>query len=219
MKTLSVCDIRPHPSTVDTAFEKAMVEEVLPGAGDVYPAGEVFVRGLYRRTGEDFPTGYRCLVYSDRPSDSAFFGMRKAIESLGAETAEPWHRSLTAAEDEQAALEPVRNPATTGLIMITVHRSLRMIPEGFEAQLNAALLAEVRFRTRVNNTIAAFWTRDDTAVEGRIEYLVVVFGQYMTEPRLNTDVLQTISDAHGVIVGSEPFRLVGTVTGDSAVTA
>lgn len=219
MKTLSVCDIRLHPSTVDTAFEKAMIEDVLPGAGDVYPAGEVFVRGLYRRTGEDFPTGYRCLVYSDQPSDSTFFGTRNVIESLGADTAEPWHRSLTGTEDEQAALEPVRNPATTGLIMITVHRALRLIPDEFEARLDAALLEEVRFRTRVNNTIAAFWTRDDGAVEGRIEYLVVVFGQYMTEPRLNTDVLQTISDAHGVIVGSEPFRLVGTVTGEPVGTA
>ncbi|WP_236790949.1 hypothetical protein [Amycolatopsis sp. GM8] len=216
MKTLSVCDIRLHPSTVDTDFEKAMVEEVLPGAGDGYPAGGVFTRALYRRTGEDFPPGYRCLVYSDRPGDSGFFGMRKAIEPLGAHTAEPWHRSLRGSADEEAALEPVRNSATTGLIMITVHRSLRLIPEDFEAPLDAALLAEVRFRTRVNNSIAAFWTRDDTAVEGRIEYLVVVFGQYMTAPRLNTGVLQTISDTNGVIVGSDSFRHVGTVAGDPA---
>jgi hypothetical protein len=215
MKSLSVCDIRLHPSTVDTAFEKAMVEEVLPGADDVYPAGEVFVRSLYRRTGEDFPTGYRCLVYSDRPSDSAFFGMRKAIESLGAHTAEPWHRSLTGSAEEEA----VHNPAHTGLIMIIVHRALRLIPEEFEAQLDAALLEEVRVRTRVNNTMAAFWTRDDSIVEGRIEYLVVVFGQYMTVPRFNTGVLQTISDALGVIVGSESFRHVGTVTGELAGTA
>ncbi len=217
MKTISVCDMRLNPSTVDTDFQKAMIEEVLPGAGDGYPAGETLVRFLYRRTGEDFPAGYRCLVYSGRPGDSAFFGMRKAIESLGAHTAEPWHRTLTGADE--AVREPVGNPARSGLIMITVHRALRLIPEEFEVQLDAALLKEIQLRTRVNNSTAAFWTRDDSVVEGRIEYLVFVFGQYMTPPRLNTDVLQKISDERGVVVSSEPFRLVGTVTSDSAETA
>jgi hypothetical protein len=100
--------------------------------------------------------------------------------------------------------------------MITVYLSRRLIAEDFEAQLDAALQQEVTTRTRVNNTLAAFWTRDDSVVEGRIEYIMAALGQYMTEPRLREDTLAKIYDARGVIVDSESFHHIGTVSADPA---
>jgi hypothetical protein len=214
MRYLSVCDIRLHPSTVDSDFEKAMVQDVLPNAEDTaYPANGLFIHSLFRRVGEDFPTGYRCLVHSDRTSDSGFFGMRRAIEPLGAYVAEPRYRPLGG---NLGTYETLRNGNAPGLVMMTVHLPLRLIREKFEMQLEAALLEEVTIRTRVNNSLAAVWTRDDGVVEGRIEYIVAVFGQYMTKPRLQAGTLEKISDACGVIVDSESFHHVGTVTGEQA---
>lgn len=64
MRNLSMCDVRLHPSTVGSDFQKAMVQEVLPGAGDVAcPTGTLFIRSLYRRAGEDFPL---VLLHRDR---------------------------------------------------------------------------------------------------------------------------------------------------------
>src|SRR5262245_18530767 len=150
MRNLSMCDIRLHPSTVDSDFEKAMVQEVLPGASDVEdPRDGLFIRSLYRRVGKDFPPGYRCVVHSDRTSDSGFFGMRLPTESLGACTAEPRYRPLGGGlPTDEAALDTVRDRNTPGLVMITVYLSLRLIPEDFEAQLDIALLEEVTVRTR-----------------------------------------------------------------------
>jgi hypothetical protein len=217
MRNLSICDIRLHPSTVDSDFEKAMVQEVLPGAGGAYPTDALFIRSLYRRVGADFPPGYRCVVHSDRAGDSEFFGLRPAIESLGAYTAEPRYRPLGGAlPTDDAALSVARDRTAPGLVMVTVYLSRRLIAEQFEAQLDAALQEEVTVRTRANNTLAAFWTRDDSVVKGRIEYIVAALGQYVTEPRLREDTLQKISGALGVIVDSESFRHVGTVAGDPA---
>jgi len=216
MRNLSLCDIRLHPSTVDSDFEKAMVQDVLPGAGGVaYPADVLFIRSLYRRGGKDFPPGYRCVVHSDQAGDREFFGLRPAIESLEAYTAEPRYRPLGGGlPTDEAALGVVRDGTAPGLAMVTVYLSRRLIAEDFEAQLDAALQEEVTARTRVNNTLAAFWTKDDSVVAGRIEYIVAALGQYMTEPRLREGTLQKISDARGVIVDSESFHHVGTVTGD-----
>lgn len=218
MRTLSLCDIRLHPSTVDTDFEKSMVQDVLPDtSGVAYPAGALFIRSLYRRVGEDFPPGYRCLVHADQAGGSELFGLRPAIESLSAYTAEPRCHPLGGAlPTDEEALGVARDRTAPGLVMITVHLSRRLITEQFEAELNAALRKEVTARTRVNNTLAAFWTRGDDAATGRIEYIVAALGQYMTEPRLRPDTLQQIYDALGVIVDSQSFHHVGTAAGGPA---
>jgi hypothetical protein len=211
-RTLTICDIQLHPSTAETVFEEAMVQQVLPDAEHPpHPAGLLFVRSLYRAEAEEFPPAYRCLVHSTRGADGGAFGIRRGAHLLGAQATEPRSRPVVGAlPDHQAAILAVRSR----LVMVTIHLPLRMIPEAFEEELAAALSGEVEVATRVNNIRAAFWTRDETATTDRIEYLVAAFGAFM-QPKLRGDTLDQIEAAGATVVNSLAFSHVGTIPGES----
>ncbi|GAA0401214.1 hypothetical protein GCM10009530_61320 [Microbispora corallina] len=215
MRNLTFCDIRLHPSTVDSAFQEAMTGDVMPGAGDLpHPPGTLFVRSLYREAGYGFPPAYRCIVNSVLVSDTGFFGMRHRIARLGADTKEPRFRLVAGAvPDDEAALDVLRMRDGHSLVMAAVHLPLRMIQETFEKELVAALEEEVAVPSRFSALTGAIWTRDDEAVPGRVEYLVAATGDF-AELRLRPRTLERIEAAGGRLVESRGFRHVGTVSGD-----
>ncbi|MFI7040996.1 hypothetical protein ACIBI0_30305 [Microbispora rosea] len=212
MRNLTFCDIRLHPSTVDSAFEEAMTGDVMPGADTPpHPPGTLFVRSLYREAGYGFPPAYRCVVHSVLVSDTRFFGMRPRIARLGADTKEPRFRLVAgAAPDDETALDVLRAQDGHSLVMATVHLPLRMIQESFEKELAAAIEEEVAEPSRISAASGAIWTRDDEAVHGRIEYLVAATGDF-AELRLRSRTVERIEAAGGTLVESRGFHHVGTV--------
>lgn len=212
MRNLTFCDVRLHPSTVDTAFEEAMTGDVMPGAGALpHPPGTLFVRSLYREAGYGFPPAYRCVVHSIQVSDTGFFGMRPRIARLGADTKEPRLRPVAGAvPDDETALGVLRTRDDHALVMAAVHLPLRMIQEAFEKELVAALEEEVTEPSRFSAVSGAIWTRDDEAVPGRVEYLVAATGDF-AELRLRPRTVERIEAAGGRLVESRGFRHVGTV--------
>ncbi|MGN9812828.1 hypothetical protein ACTMSW_26185 [Micromonospora sp. BQ11] len=213
MRNLITCDARLQPSAVAATFEEAMLQDVLPNAGDdgSLPPGTLFVRSLYRAAGDGFPPEYRCLVITTLGCNGGFFGMRRRMHLLGAEIDEPQTRPLAGAlPDDETAL---RKLGSRTLVTLTVRIPLRLIQEEFEKELLAALGGEVGVATRVNNVTAALWTRDDTVVSGRVEYQVAAFGAFL-RPQLRDDTLKQIRTAGGDVVESRVFHHVGTVAGD-----
>jgi hypothetical protein len=215
MRTLTTCDILLNASTVTSTFEEAVVRDILPGAGDPpHPPGTLFVRSLFSAAGDGFPPAYRCIVLSNLAVGGGFFGMGNAMQLLGAEVREPRPRLLAGMlPSEVEALDALRFGHSRSLVMVTVHLPLRMIQEAFESELVAALAGEVGVATRVNNIAAAFWTRDDTVVSGRTEYLVAAIGSFM-RPQLREGTLDRIRAAGGDVIESLVFHHVGTVSDD-----
>ncbi|MEU6430602.1 hypothetical protein ABZ860_32305 [Microbispora sp. NPDC046973] len=220
MRNLTFCDIRLHPSTVDSAFEEAMTGDVMPGAGDPpHPPGTLFVRSLYREAGYGFPPAYRCVVNSILVGDTGFFGMRPRIARLGADVKEPRVRPVAGAvPDDETALDVLRTRDGHSLVMAAVHLPLRMIQETFEKELVAALEEEVTVPSRFSAVSGAIWTRDDEAVNGRVEYLVAATGDF-AELRLRPRTVERIEAAGGRLVESRGFHHVGTVSDEPAPQA
>ncbi|WP_248960016.1 hypothetical protein [Sphaerisporangium perillae] len=215
MRNLTFCDIRLHPSTVTSTFEEAMTGDIMPKAGDLpHPPGTLFVRSLYREAGDGFPPTYRCVVNSILVSDSGFFGMRRRVQRLGAETTDPRFRLVAGVlPDDEAALDVLRPGDSHSLVMVTIHLPLRMIQEDFERELVLALEDEVGVPSRVNNADAAFWTRDDSVVPGRTEYVVAAIGGFASL-QLRPGNRARIEKAGGALVETRGFHHVGTVSGD-----
>jgi hypothetical protein len=214
MRNLTMCDIRLHPSTVSSAFEEAMVGDVMPRAGDpLQSPGILFVRSLYAAADEVFPPVYLCIVDSTWVTDAGFFRMRDRVRELGADPGERRFRLLAGSlPGLDTALEAERSGRSRGLVMLAIHLPFGKGEQVFEEELLAALKGEVGVATRVNNVDAAFWTRDDEVVPGNTEYLVAAIGDFM-EPRLRDDTLTKIRAAGGNVVESRAYRLVGTAPG------
>ena len=214
MRNLTMCDIRLHPSTVADTFEGAMLEDVLPHAGDELQHPEsLFVRSLYAATDEEFPPVYRCIVDSIWVTDRSFFRMRDKVRELGADPDEHRFRLLAGnLPDHEQALEVLRSGRARGLVMLAIHLPFGKGEPGFEEELLTALKDEVGVATRVNNVYAAFWTRDDSVVPGNTEYLVAAIGDFM-QPQLRKDTIAQIEAAGGEVAESRAYRLVGTVPG------
>ena len=214
MRNLTVCDIRLHPSTVVDTFEKAMVEDVLPHAGDELQHPEsLFVRSLYSAGDESFPPAYRCIVHSTWVTDSGFFRMRDKVRELGADPSQSRFRLLAGSlPDDEQALEVVRSGRGRGLVMLAIHLPFGTGEQAFEEELVSALNDEVGVATRVNNVYAAFWTRDDSIVPGNTEYLVAAIGDFM-QPQLRRDTVAQIEAAGGEVAESQAYGLVVTVPG------
>ncbi|MFC6081401.1 hypothetical protein [Sphaerisporangium aureirubrum] len=211
MRNLTFCDIRLHPSTVTSTFEKAMTTDVMPGAGDLpHPPGTLFVRSLYREAGDGFPPAYLCVVNSVLVSDSGFFAMRPRIQQLGADTTDPRFRSVAGALPyDEAALDVLRLRPSHSLLLVTVHLPLRMIQEIFEQELVLALQDEISIPSRVNNAEAAFWTRDDSIVPGRVEYIIAAIGSFPS-PTLRPGNRARIEKAGGTITTTHRYHHVTT---------
>ena len=205
MRNLTMCDIRLHASTVADSFEKAMVEDVLPHAGDELQHPEsLFVRSLYAAADEAFPPAYRCIVDSTWVTDRGFFRMRDKARELGADADEIQFRLLAGSlPDDEQALEVLRSGRARGLVMLAIHLPFGKGEPAFEEELLAALKDEVGVATRVNNVYAAFWTRDDSIVPGNTEYLVAAIGDFM-QPQLRKDTLAQIEAAGGDVAESRP---------------
>jgi hypothetical protein len=213
MRTLTLCDIRLHPSTTVDDFEKAMVSDVMPNAGDpAHPSGTPFVRSLYRIRSDTFPPEYRCVVQSSGATDAAFFGMRRRIHLLGADVGEPRQRPIVGALPSEAdALSVLRSGRARHLELLTLHLPLRLIQEQFEGELLCALRDEVGVATRVNNADAALIGRGDTPVNRRTEYVVAVIGDF-PRPSLRDDTLAEIRAARAQLIESLSLRHIGTVS-------
>ncbi len=214
MRNLTMCDIQLHPSTLVDTFEKAMVEDVLPNAGDELQHPEsLFVRSLYAVGDESFPPAYRCIVDSTWVTDRGFFRMREKVSELGADPSESAFRPLAGSlPDDEKALEVLRSGRGRGLVMLAIHLPFGTGEQAFEEELVGALNDEVGIATRVNNVYAAFWTRDDSIVPGNTEYLVTAIGDYM-QPHLRPDTLAQIEAAGGQVAESRAYGLVATVPG------
>jgi hypothetical protein len=215
MRNLTICDIALHASTEVMAFEQAMVEDVLPHAGDELqnPDDTLFVRSLYRATTEEFPPRYRCVVDSIWVTDNGFFRMRDKIRDLGADPGRSRFRLMfDSLPDNDEALAVLRTRPYRGMVMLDIHLPFGAGEAQFEAALLAALKDEVDVATRVNNVYAAFWTRDDEVVIGNTEYLVVAIGDFM-EPHLRPGTLEQIAGAGGNVVDSQLYHLVHLVPG------
>jgi hypothetical protein len=214
VRNLTFCDIRLHAATETSAFERAMLDDVMPNAGDAaHPPDTLFIRGLYRTAGDGFPPEYRCVVNSILVSDNGFFGMRRRIRDLGAEAGAPRFRLVAGAlPDDATATHLAHTGASPSLLMVAVHLPLRMIQESFEKELVAALDDEVGVSTRVNNVHAAFWTRDDAVVPGRTEYLIAATGTFM-RLQLRPGTVQRLESAGGTVVQTRAFQHIGTVSG------
>ncbi|MEU6408367.1 hypothetical protein [Microbispora sp. NPDC046933] len=219
MRNLTFCDIRLHPSAVDSAFEEAMTGDVMPGAGDLpHPPGALFVRSLYREAGYGFPPAYRCVVNSVLVSDIEFFGMRPRIARLGADAKKPRRRLVAGAvPDEETALDVLRTGEAHSLVMAVVHLPPRMIQDPVEKELVAAIEEEIATPSRFSTVTGAIWTRDE-GDQGRIEYLIAATGDF-AEMRLRPRTVERIEAAGGTLVESRGFRHVGTVQGEPAPQA
>jgi hypothetical protein len=220
MRNLTTCDADLHPSTVASEFERGMLQDVLPNAGErPLPHGALFVRSLYRAAGDEFPPAYRCVVNTTLVSDAGFFGMRRGMHLLGADATDPRFRVLAGAlPSDEAALATLQDDPGHTLVMLTAHVPLRLIQESFEKELRIALSGEVGVATRVNNVHAAFWTRNDSVLVGRVEYQLAVLGHFL-RPHLRDDTLKQIQAAGGEVFEPRVFHHVGTVAGDPAATA
>jgi len=214
MRNLTICDIQLHPSAVASAFEQAMIGDVMPHAGDPdQPSGSLFVRSLYHGPEEAFPPAYRCIVDSTWVTDTGFFRMRDPVRALGAEPGEGRFRLLAGnLPGDQAALEILRSGRYRTMIMLVIHLPFGQDEQAFEQALRAALKDVVGVITRANSVLAAFWTKDDKVVIGNTEYLVAALGDYM-DPELSDDTLAPIRAAGGDIVESRAWHLIGTVPG------
>ena len=215
MRNLTICDVQLHASTEVAAFEQAMVEDVLPHAGDELqnPDDTLFVRSLYRSTTDEFPPRYRCVVDSTWVTDNGFFRMRDKIRDLGADPGKSRFRLMfDSLPDNDEALAVLRTRPYRGMVMLDIHLPFGAGEPQFEAALLAALKDEVGVATRVNNVYAAFWTRDDEVVFGNTEYLVVAIGDFM-RPALRPDTLEQIAAASGEVVESQLYHLVHVVPG------
>lgn len=215
MRNLTLCDLQLHASTEVAAFEQAMVEDVLPHAGDELqnPDETLFVRSLYRATTDEFPPRYRCVVDSTWVTDTGFFRMRDKMRDLGAEPGKSRFRLMfNSLPDNDEALAVLRTRPYRGMVMLDIHLPFGAGEPQFEAALLAALDDEVGVATRVNNVYAAFWTRDDEVVFGNTEYLVVAIGDFM-QPHLRPDTLDQIAAASGKVVESQLYHLIHIVPG------
>jgi hypothetical protein len=214
MRNLTICDIQLHASTEVSAFEQAMVEDVLPHAGDeLQNPDTLFVRSLYRASDDEFPPRYRCVVDSIWVTDNGFFRMRDKIRDLGADPSKSRFRLMSdSLPGSDEALAVLRTRPYRGMVMLDIHLPFGAGEPQFEAALLAALKDEVGVATRVNNVYAAFWTRDDEVVLGNTEYLVVAIGDFM-EPHLRADTLKQIAAASGEVVESQLYQLVHIVPG------
>lgn len=214
MRNLTICDIQLHPATELSAFEQAMVEDVLPHAGDELQNDDtLFVRSLYRASRDDFPPRYRCVVDSIWVTDDGFFRMRDKIRSLGAELSQSRFRLLfNSLPGNDEALAVLRTRPYRGMIMLALHLPFGASEPQFEEALLAALKDEVGVATRVNNVYAAFWTRDDEVVLNSTEYVVVTIGDFM-QPYLRADTLDQIAAASGKVVESQLYQMVHIVPG------
>jgi hypothetical protein len=210
MRNLTICDITLHPSTEVAAFERAMVEDVLPHAGDElqHPERDLFVRSLYRPATEGFPPRYRCVVDSIWVTDNGFFRMRDKIRDLGADPSRSRFRlMLDSLPSLDEALTVLRTRPYRGMVMLDLHLPFGAGEAQLEAALRTALEGEVGVLTRVNNVYAAFWTRDDEVVLGNTEYLVVALGDFL-QPHLRADTLEAITTAGAAVAESELYQLV-----------
>lgn len=215
MRNLTICDIRLHASTEVAAFERAMTADVLPHAGDELqnPDDTLFVRSLYRASGDEFPPRYRCVVDSTWVTDSGFFRMREKIRDLGADPSRSRFRLMfDSLPDHDQALAVLRTRPYRGMVMLDLHLPFGAGEPQFEEALLAALKDEVGVATRVNNVYAAFWTRDDEIVVGNTEYLVIAIGDFL-EPRLRPHTLEKIVAASGKVADSQLYHRVHVVPG------
>ena len=214
MRNLTICDIVLHASTEVAAFEQAMIEDVLPHAGDeLQNPDTLFVRSLYRASADEFPPRYRLVVDSIWVTDSGFFRMRDKIRGLGADPSKGRFRLMfNSLPDNDKALAVLRTRPYRGMVMLDIHLPFGAGEAQFEVALLAAVKDEVGVATRVNNIYAAFWTRDDEVVIGNTEYLVVALGDFM-QPHLRPHTLEQIAAAGGKVAQAQLYDLVDLVPG------
>jgi hypothetical protein len=223
MRNTTMCDVQLNPSTETNSFERSVVDDVFPHAGDrPREADALFVRSLYQARTDEFPPSYVCLVDSLFAGDSDFFGMRRPLTELGAAVSRPpryWPliASLpdveTATAEEPPALAPAAGSTLPDLLMVLLRLPLDRNQKRFEEVLDRALSAEIaRGSTRTNGVTSVRWFRDDESAIGAIEYLCKATGYFM-RPRLFGDTEKRIEQAGAEIVRSASYSHIGTVSG------
>jgi hypothetical protein len=209
VRNLTYCDIRLHAATEAAAFERAMLHDVLPGAGPrSQPPGAPFIRSLYRDGGRGRLPRYRCIVNSSSSGGRDLFGLRPRIRALGADPSAPRFRPVAAVlPDDATATYLVRVGASRGLVAAELLRRSAAAPEQFERELLAALDGEVGVRTRAADVHAAFCVRDERAAGA---YGVAVLGEF-TRPALRLDTVERIEAAGGRFGQTRIYHHIGTV--------
>jgi hypothetical protein len=202
VRNLTYCDIRLRSAAGADAFERAMLDDVLPGAAAHRPPGALFIRSLYREGGGGRLPRYRCVVNSVLIGGRDLFGLRPRIQELGADPSAPRFRPVAAAlPDDATATYLVRVGASRGLVTAEVQRR----PDAaFECALLAAVEEEVGVRTRAADVHAAFCAR------GGSGYVVAALGEF-SRPALRPETVRRIEAAGGRFARSRMYHHIGTV--------
>jgi hypothetical protein len=209
-----MCRLELAPSADTERFERAVLDEVFPAAGDrPRQADWLFARSLYRTRVMDGPPTYLCAVDSIISTCAEFHDMRRPLTALGARFARPprsWPPYVSVPDDKTASEKERSGEA--GLLTVLLRLPYERDQDRFERVLTEVMTAAVETgATRVNTIESARWLRDDDSSLGAVEYLCKATGFILDG--FSPGTRKPLEEAGGEIISSEIHQRVGWLDG------